>query len=92
MRRGAVVDEEAIADALDSGRVAGHAADVFAFEDRALPECPNSVVELLRTAPPTLLTSHQGSAVASVRRAIDHCAADDIMPCCRSRGRLMRSS
>ena len=33
--RGSVVDEEAVADALDAGRLGGYAADVFAMEDWA---------------------------------------------------------
>ena len=77
--RGAVVDEEAIADALDSGRLAGYAADVFACEDWALPGRPHSVPERLRTSPRTLLTPHLGSAVSSVRLAIEHRAADNII-------------
>lgn len=77
--RGGVVDEEAIADALDAGRIAGYAADVFAFEDWALPERPTCVPERLRTSTRTLLTPHLGSAVASVRLAIEHRAADNIV-------------
>lgn len=77
--RGAVVDEEAIADALDEGRIAGYAADVFAFEDWALPERPHAVPERLRTSPRTLLTPHLGSAVSRVRLAIEHRAADNII-------------
>jgi phosphonate dehydrogenase len=77
--RGAVVDEEAIADALDSGRLAGYAADVFGCEDWALPDRPASVPERLRNSSRTLLTPHLGSAVASVRLAIEHRAADNIV-------------
>lgn len=50
--RGAVVGEEAIADALDAGRLAGCAADMFAFDDWALPEQPHAGPERPRTAPP----------------------------------------
>lgn len=77
--RGAVVDEQAIADALDSGQLAGYAADVFACEDWALPGRPHSVPERLRNSSRTLLTPHLGSAVASVRLAIEHRAADNII-------------
>lgn len=77
--RGAVVDEAAIADALDSGRLAGYAADVFAFEDWALPSRPTGVSDRLRSSTRTLLTPHLGSAVSSVRLAIEHRAADNIV-------------
>lgn len=77
--RGAVVDEEAIADALEAGPLAGYAADVFAFEDWAIPNRPLAVPERLRNSSRTLLTPHIGSAVANVRLAIEHRAADNII-------------
>jgi phosphonate dehydrogenase len=66
--RGSVVDEEAVADFLGSGRLAGYAADVFAMEDWALPGHPDRIPGRLLEHPRTLFTPHLGSAVDSVRR------------------------
>lgn len=69
--RGSLVDETAVAGALESGRLGGYAADVFAFEDLARPERPAAVPSrLLAKAERTLFTPHLGSAVAEVRHAI----------------------
>lgn len=77
--RGSVVDEAAVADALESGRLAGYAADVFAFEDWALPSRPDAVPARLRAHANTLFTPHLGSGVRGVRIAIEHRAADNIV-------------
>jgi len=76
--RGSVVDEAAMAAALASGQVGGYAADVFAFEDLALDNRPAHIAPALRTHPATLFTPHLGSAVAEVRRAIEHRAVDNL--------------
>lgn len=76
--RGSVVDEAAMAQALASGQVGGYAADVFAFEDLALPDRPAAIPEALRRHPATLFTPHLGSAVTEVRRAIEHRAVDNL--------------
>ncbi len=77
--RGSVADEDAIAIALTSGRLGGYAADVFAFEDWALDGRPAEIPPALREQPATLFTPHLGSAVASVRLAIEHRAASNIL-------------
>lgn len=77
--RGAVVHEEAIADALASGHLGGYAADVFAFEDWAQPQRPVAVPERLRRSAKCLLTPHLGSAVGAVRLEIEHRAADNLI-------------
>jgi phosphonate dehydrogenase len=66
--RGSVVDEEAVACALEAGRLGGYAADVFAMEYWALPGHPASVPHRLLRHPRTLFTPHLGSAVDDVRR------------------------
>lgn len=77
--RGSVVDERAVLAALDSGQLGGFAADVFEFEDRALPDRPREIAPALREHPRTLWTPHLGSAVREVRRAIAERAADNIL-------------
>lgn len=78
--RGSVVDEEAVADALASGRLAGYAADVFAMEDWALPDRPRQIpTRLLAMADKTVFTPHIGSAVDGVRRDIAMRAVDNLV-------------
>lgn len=77
--RGSVVDEAAIASALDDGRLGGYAADVFAMEDWALPDRPSTISTSLRAHPRTVFTPHLGSAVVESRRAIELAAADSIL-------------
>ncbi|MBO0681465.1 hydroxyacid dehydrogenase [Mycolicibacterium sp. S2-37] len=78
--RGSVVDEAAVANALQSGHLGGYAADVFEFEDLSRPGRPDRVHPGLRDLPGrTLLTPHLGSAVATARRAIENRAAQAIL-------------
>lgn len=74
--RGSVVDEHAVARALEAGHLGGYAADVFAFEDWQLPGRPAAIPSaLLEQAERTLFTGHMGSAVTSVRREIERVTA-----------------
>lgn len=77
--RGSVVDEQAMAQALLKGRIAGYAADVFECEDWALADRPAGIAAELLALPNTLFTPHLGSAVSRVRLAIEHRAADNII-------------
>jgi phosphonate dehydrogenase len=76
--RGSVVDEAAVADALDADRLGGYAADVFELEDWMLADRPRWIEPRLRSNPRTLFTPHLGSAVAQVRLAIESRAAENI--------------
>lgn len=78
--RGSLVDERAVADALEAGRIAGYAADVFECEDWARTDRP-SVIDARLTAAgaATVLTPHIGSAVVGVRRQIELSAAQSIL-------------
>jgi lactate dehydrogenase-like 2-hydroxyacid dehydrogenase len=60
--RGALIDEEALAEALRAGRLAGAALDVYAGE----PEVPAPLRELENV----VLLPHLGSATAETRRAM----------------------
>lgn len=77
--RGSVIDEEAIADALEANQLGGYAADVFAFEDWGLSDRPPAIPQRLLARPETVFTPHIGSAVSRVRLAIEHRAADNII-------------
>lgn len=78
--RGSVVCEQAIVDALTAGRLAGYAADVFAMEDRAHANRPETIhPELLADTQRTVLTPHIGSAVADIRREIELQAAHSLL-------------
>ena len=82
--RGSLVDEDAVADALAAGPLAGYAADVFAMEDWALADRPDRVSDRLRSATDrTVLTPHLGSAVDDVRRDIALQAAASVVECLR---------
>src|SRR5258706_3686147 len=78
--RGSVVDEHAVARALDSGKLAGYAADVFEIEDLQRQDRPRSIPTALLDNPrQTLFTPHLGSAVDEVRRNIELRAALNIL-------------
>jgi phosphonate dehydrogenase len=77
--RGSLVDEAAVADALEAGRLAGYAADVFEFEDWARPDRPRAIDPRLLARPDTLFTPHLGSAVRKVRQAIEDRAARNVL-------------
>ncbi len=84
--RGSVVDEDAVADALEGGGLAGYAADVFEMEDWVRPDRPRAVPErLLKLREKTLFTPHLGSAVDRVRRQIALEAAKSIVQCLEGR-------
>jgi phosphonate dehydrogenase len=76
--RGSLVDEEAVAAALEDGRLGGYAADVFAFEDQRCPSRPRRISPRLLGHPATLFTPHLGSAVDDVRRQMGLAAAEQV--------------
>jgi phosphonate dehydrogenase len=77
--RGSAVDEQAVAAALESERLAGYGADVFAIEDRSREGAPAVIAPALLDHPRSVFTPHLGSAVAEVRRNIELRAAESIL-------------
>lgn len=78
--RGSSVDEAAVAAALQSGHLAGYAADVFEMEDWALKDRPRTIhPDLLAQKDKTVLTPHLGSAVDAIRKEIALEAARNII-------------
>jgi phosphonate dehydrogenase len=78
--RGSLVDETAVADALESGHLGGYAADVFECEDWARSHRPMSIdARLIAPGARTVLTPHIGSAVTSARQQIELSAATSIL-------------
>lgn len=77
--RGSVVDEAAVVRALQKGRLGAYAADVYEMEDWLLADRPQYVHPALLVSEKTVLTPHIGSAVARVRLAIEHRAADNLI-------------
>ncbi len=78
--RGSVVDENAVADALESGQLAGYAADVFEMEDLSRFDRTSNIPDrLLRFVDRTLFTPHLGSATRAARLEIERRAAWNII-------------
>ncbi len=78
--RGSLVDEAAIADAIERKHLAGYAADVFECEDWAREDRPAHIdARLISPSAPTVLTPHIGSAVTLARREIELSAARSII-------------
>ena len=82
--RGSIVDEDAVADALESDHLAGYAADTFEMEDWSRADRPREInPRLLRLTDRTLFTPHLGSAVVSTRSEIERTAANNILQALR---------
>ena len=77
--RGSVVDESAVTKALQKMQIGGYAADVFECEDWQLADRPRCISPELLALGSTIFTPHIGSAVKSVRVAIEQSAADNII-------------
>jgi len=69
--RGPVVDEAALADALDGGRLFAAGLDVFEAEPRVHPR--------LLSNPKVVLTPHLGSATVGAREAMGRLVADNVV-------------
>lgn len=69
--RGPVVDEQALVQALKSGRIAGAGLDVYEHEPHPHPE--------LLSLRQVVLTPHTGSAVGELREAMAHVAVDNLL-------------
>ena len=79
--RGSLVDEAAVADALDAGTLAGYAADTFEMEDWARCDRPDAIDPRLLKSDRAVLTPHLGSAVDSIRLEIALEAAESVIQC-----------
>ena len=75
--RGGIVDENAMCDALDAGRLAGAALDVFEKE----PLDPSS---RLRSTPNLLLTPHLGASTKEAKRTVSLDMANQIAACLKT--------
>lgn len=77
--RGSVVDEAAVARALQDARLSVYAADVYEMEDWLLADRPQTIASALLDHPATVFTPHLGSAVQRVRREIEQRAAENLI-------------
>lgn len=69
-----------VADAIASGRLGGHAADVFELEDWAVKDRRREIPQsLLDDRNRTFFTPHVGSAVEAVRSKIEIEAVENIL-------------
>ena len=82
--RGSIVDEEAVAMALDRGTIAGYAADVFEMEDKQFSSRPLQVTSGLIDQPEhTVLTPHISTAVKDTRIEIATYQAQNVLQALR---------
>ena len=77
--RGSLVNEEAVSKAINSEHLAGYATDTFEMEDWAVTDRPREINSGLISSDKTVLTPHIGSAVISVRQAIEQSAAESLI-------------
>ncbi len=77
--RGSLVDEAAVAAALAAGRLGGYAADAFECEDLSRSDRPRKIPPDLLAHPNTCFGAHIGSATVAARKAIEACAAENVM-------------
>lgn len=77
--RGSLVDEAAVADALENNRLGGYAADAFELEDLSRSDRPRTISPSLLAHPRTFLSAHIGSATTTARKAIEARAAENII-------------
>ena len=77
--RGSVVDEAAVARALEDKRLGAYAADVYEMEDWLVADRPRQIHPDLLRHPSTVFTPHIGSAVQKVRLAIELRAAENLI-------------
>jgi phosphonate dehydrogenase len=77
--RGSIVDEAAVAEALEQDVFAGYAADVFAFEDHQYPDRPETIDARIVASPRTLLTPHSGTATHEDRRRLAVVQAESVL-------------
>lgn len=77
--RGSVVDEDALLAALDSGKCAGAALDVFTLE-------PLSKDSPLRTHPKVLATPHLAASTHQAQQAVSITAAQNLLAYLRGQG------
>lgn len=77
--RGSLVDETAVADALENNRLGGYAADAFELEDLSRQDRPRAIPPDLIAHPRTFFGAHIGSATIRARKAIEARAAENII-------------
>ena len=81
--RGGIVDEEALADALDAGRLGGAALDVFSEE-------PLPADHRLLSTPGVTVAPHIGSATVATRSRMAELAVDNLLAGLRAEPLLCR--
>jgi len=78
--RGSIVNEQAVAEALEQGRLRGYAADVFEFEDTIIKNRPSYIAEaLLRQEQKTVFTPHIGTGTIEARERLAVSSATQLL-------------
>lgn len=69
--RGPVIDEHALIDALNSGKVRAAGLDVFEKE----PQVPQQLIDM----PQVLLTPHMGTFAIDTRKSMEELVVDNVL-------------